>query len=363
MSAVEQPRMPKASFAPPGWLRDLGRSSWYLVGFFVLLAGVAWFLGATYAIVGPVVAATIVATVAMPIVTRLHGRRLPRGAAAAIVLLSLVALAVVVVLVVLGGIKSQSAEISANASAAVDQLESWAKSLGVGQSSASSAGSSASSDASEVISTLLTGVVNGIAGLTSLFFGLSFAAISLFFLLKDGPTLRGWVDSHLGVPRPVATTVTGNVIRSLRGYFRGVTIIGAFNGVVVGLAALLLGVPLAGTIAVVTFICAYVPYIGAFVAGAFAVLIALGAQGTTVALVMLLVVLLANGLLQNILQPFVMGSALQLHPLVVLIVTIAAGCILGMLGLMLAAPLTSAAVHASRDLRQARAVTDGDAGG
>jgi len=51
------------TFSPPRWLRDLGRASWYLVGFFVLLAAVAWFLGATYTIVGPVVAATIVATV------------------------------------------------------------------------------------------------------------------------------------------------------------------------------------------------------------------------------------------------------------------------------------------------------------
>ena len=118
--------------------------------------------------------------------------------------------------------------------------------------------------------------------------------------------------------------------------------------------------PLAGTIALVTFICAYVPYIGAFVAGTFAVLIALGADGTTTALIMLVVVLLANGLLQNIVQPFAMGSALGLNPLVVLVVTIAAGCVLGMIGLVLAAPLTSAAVHISRDLREARAR---DAGG
>ena len=75
--------------------------------------------------------------------------------------------------------------------------------------------------------------------------------------------------------------ITGGVIRSLRGYFRGVTIVAAFNGVVVGLGALMLGVPLAGTIGVVTFVTAYIPYIGAFVAGAFAVVIALGAKGTT----------------------------------------------------------------------------------
>jgi predicted PurR-regulated permease PerM len=114
-------------------------------------------------------------------------------------------------------------------------------------------------------------------------------------------------------------------------------------------------VPLAGTIAVVTFVTAYVPYIGAFVAGAFAVIIALGAKGTTIALVMLLVVILANGLLQNIVQPFAMGSALDLHPLAVLVLTISAGCVFGMIGLVLAAPIASAAVHITRDLARARA--------
>jgi putative heme transporter len=124
--------------------------------------------------------------------------------------------------------------------------------------------------------------------------------------------------------------------------------------VIVGLASLALGVPLAGTIGVVTFVTAYVPFVGAFVAGAFAVVIALGAKGTTTALIMLLIVILANGLLQNIVQPFAMGSALDLHPLVVLVLTIGAGCIFGMLGLVLAAPLASAAVHITRDLARAR---------
>ena len=133
------------------------------------------------------------------------------------------------------------------------------------------------------------------------------------------------------------------------------TIVSLFNGVVVALGALLLGVPLAGTIGVVTFVTAYIPYLGAFGAGAFAVVIALGANGTTTALLMLLIVLLANGLLQNLVQPFAMGSALKLHPLVVLVVTIAGGCIFGTIGLILAAPLLSAAVHITADLGTARA--------
>jgi putative heme transporter len=345
----------ESSFAPPHWLRDLGRTSWLLVGFAVLLVGFLWLLGATATIVGPLVAAGIIATVAMPVVASLERHRVRRIAGAAIVLLALVTLAVVVLLVVLGGIKAQSSDISQNASAAADKLQSWAESLGVDESAASSANSSASSAAPAAISTLTTGVVDGIEGIASLLFGLSLAALSLFLLLKDGPSMRRFVDGHLGVPKPIATTITGNLIRSLRGYFRGVTIIAAFNATVVGIASVILGVPLAGTIALVTFICAYVPYIGAFVAGTFAVLIALGSEGTTTAAIMLVVVLLANGLLQNIVQPFAMGASLGLNPLVVLVVTIGAGCVLGMVGLVLAAPLTSAAVHIARDLRRARA--------
>ena len=164
--------------------------------------------------------------------------------------------------------------------------------------------------------------------------------------------MRHWLDRHVGLPHPVAETISGAVIRSLRGYFRGVTLVAGFNGVVVGLAALVLGVPLAGTIAVVTFVTAYVPYIGAVVAGAFAVLLALGSQGTGVAIAMLVIVILANGLLQNLVQPFAMGSALHLNPLVVLVVTIGAGCLFGMLGLVLAAPLVSAAVRIAKELNQ-----------
>ena len=342
-------------FAAPRWLRDLGRTAWLLVGCFALVAGIVWLLGATYTIVGPVVAAMILATVTIPIVGRLGRHRVPRAAGAAIVLLGLLALAVLVVVIVIGGITAQDGNIAKEAKAAADQAESWLTSVGVNESGAASAKSSVEQDVPQIISALTKGVINGIAGLASLVFGLSLAMLSVFFLLKDGPSLRRWVDGHLGVPQPVAKTITGGIIRSLRGYFRGVTLVAAFNGVVVALAALVLGVPLAGTIGVVTFVTAYIPYIGAFVSGAFAVVIALGGEGTSTALAMLVVVILANGLLQNLVQPFAMGSALDLHPLAVLVITIAAGCVFGMIGLILAAPLTSAAVHITRDLAKARA--------
>jgi len=343
-------------FAPPPWLQDMGRTSWALVGFMLVVVALVWLLGTTYTIVGPVVVGTVVATVTMPLVTGMRRHRVPRPAGAAIVLLGMLALAVGVLVLVLAGIKDQSGALSDAASHAASKAESWLQSAGVNKPSADSANADVTKATQGAFKTLAHGVISGIRGLTSIAISASFLFLSIFFLLKDGPAMRAVVDRHLGVPVPVAQTVTGGVIRALRGYFKGVTIVALFNGVVVTLGALVLGVPLAGTIGLVTFILAYIPYIGAFVAGAFAVVIALGSQGTTTALLMLVIVILANGMLQQLVQPFAMGAALDLNPLVVLIVTIGAGCIFGTLGLILAAPLLSAAVHITKELDHARTV-------
>jgi predicted PurR-regulated permease PerM len=141
----------------------------------------------------------------------------------------------------------------------------------------------------------------------------------------------------------------------VRQYFLGTSIVAAFNAVVVGVGAFLLDVPLAGTIAVVTFVTAYIPFIGAVISGAFAVVLALGANGTSTAAIMLVIVLLANGLLQNIVQPIAMGATLRMNPLLILFVTISAGAFFGTAGLILAAPLTAAGIHISGDLAKVRA--------
>ena len=128
----------------------------------------------------------------------------------------------------------------------------------------------------------------------------------------------------------------------------------AFNAIVIGLGALILGVPLAGTIAVVTFVGAYVPFIGAWVGGRVRGGPRARRQGETAAIVMAVIVLLANGMLQQIVQPIAFGATLGLNPLVVLIATIGGGCLFGMIGLILSAPLVSAAVHIAQRLSGAR---------
>jgi putative heme transporter len=333
----------------PAWLRTLGYSSWLIVGFVLVIVGVIWLLGQTSTIVMPVILAAVLGAVAGPAVGWLERHRVPRIGGAILVLLGLVAIGVFICLLVFGGISDQSASISAKLNQALDKIQGWFSDLGANQTD--QAKQDVQNAVPDIGGTLLTGVAKGIEGLSSLVFFVAFAVLSTLFVLKDGPVMHRFVDRHLGVPEPVAHVVTTNIAKSLRSYFLGVTIIAAFNAVLIGAAALVVGVPLAGTIAVVTFAGAYIPYVGAWAAGAFAVLIALGTQGTEAALVMAVVALLANGALQQMIQPFVMGATLGLNPLVVLVVTIGAGALFGMVGLTLAAPLTSAAVHISNELR------------
>ena len=345
-------------FAAPSWLRDLGMMSWLLVGVAVLIVGVAFLLTLTNAIVAPVVTAGIIAAVLSPLVAKLQRRGLPRAAGAALVFLAVVAVAVLLAVLLLGGVTSQAAELESALKNGAAKLQTTLQDAGVDSAKAQQANSDASAGISGAFHALLGGVAAGVKALGSLAIFLSFTALSLFFLLKDGPLIRAWAVRHMGVPQAVGHTITSNTLKALRGYFTGVTAVAAFNAIVIGLGALVLDVPQAGAIALVNFAAAYIPYLGAWSAGAFTVLLALGSQGTSTALIMAVIVLLANGMLQQLIQPIAFGAALGIHPLAVLIVTIAGGALFGMIGLVLAAPMTSAATHIATDLARARAAED-----
>jgi len=340
-------------FSAPQWLRDLGISAWLLFGVGAALLAAIWLLSLTEAIVMPVITAGIIAAVASPLVAWLKRHGVPRGIGAAVVLLAIIALALAVGMIVLTGIASQADGLSIRLQEGASQIESWARDLGVKAPTAADANAHASASFSEAFQALTHGLLGGIDRLAGLAIFLSFTALSLFFLLKDGPQIGAFVERHLGVPAPVGHSILGRVAGSMRGYFLGVTIVAAWSALIVGVGSLLIGVPLAGTIAVVTFLGGYVPYIGAWTAGGFAVLIALGGSGPEAAAAIAVVVLLANGVFQQLVQPIAYGAALKLHPLAVLIATIAGGCLFGTVGLVLAAPLLSAAVKISADLTAA----------
>ena len=185
----------------------------------------------------------------------------------------------------------------------------------------------------------VTKLVSGVSSIIGLASGIILGSLIMYYLLKDGnkfrravvgafgPALRGDVDGFIG-----------DSCRILRDYGKGRTIMSAIVAVVVGLAALLLGLPLVFTIMVVNFIGGYIPYIGAFLGGGLAVIVALGDGGLPAAVIMLVVVLASNLLLENFVEPKVMGRSLDIHPLVVLVVTALGGLLGGIVGLILAVP-------------------------
>ena len=341
-------------FAAPGWLRDAGITAWLLAGVIIVLVGVVWLLTLTSVIFIPLVVATVIAAVGGPAVSWLNRRRVPRALGAALILLAIVLAGCLAAYLILAGVTSEASSISENLKSGAGKIQGWLQDIGVSDGKAQQANADVSKGASDGFHALITGVVAGVKELSSLVFFIAMTVLSLFFLLKDGPTIRSWTEDHMGVPKDVGRTITGRMLQSLRGYFLGMTIVATFSAVLVGGASLALGVPLAGTIAVVTFIGGYVPYLGAWAAGAFSVLLALGGAGPEAAGAMVVVQLLSNGPLQQIVQPVAYGAALGLHPLAVLVLTIAGGALFGTIGLILAAPIASAIVRISADLSKAR---------
>ncbi len=333
----------------PAWLKPIGVSAWYIVGITLVGVGLILVAALTEIIVLPVITATVIAAVGSPLVSAMNRHHIPRGVGAALLLFLLVLIGFAVTYVVIRSVASEAASVSNQLSAATDQIESWLKSLGVDPKSAHDAGNAGKTQVSDAVSALLGGLAKGITELSSLAFFGAMTTLSLFFLLKDGPVFRDWTERHMGIPREVAHARMQRVLESFRGYFLGVTIVAAFSAMVVGIGSFILGTPLIGTIVVITFLGGFVPYLGAWTAGAFAVLLTLGGAGVDAAIAMSILQLAANSVLQQLVQPFAMGAALGIHPLVVLVVTIAGGCLFGAAGLILAAPLTAAIVKMTAD--------------
>ncbi|WP_446218067.1 AI-2E family transporter [Micromonospora sp. IBHARD004] len=166
--------------------------------------------------------------------------------------------------------------------------------------------------------------------------------VLLFFLLKDGRSMWRWVLRRMTGPNRAVTAEAGRVgWRTLGSYSRGTMIIAAIDATGIGLALVLLGVPLALPLALITFLGGFVPIIGATVAGAVAVLVALAANGPTTALLTLAAVIAVQQIEGNLLEPLIMKRQVQLHPAVILIVVTAGTLIAGIAGAFVSVPIAA----------------------
>ncbi|GAA1365705.1 AI-2E family transporter [Arthrobacter rhombi] len=174
--------------------------------------------------------------------------------------------------------------------------------------------------------------------------GFILMAVILFFFLKDGWAMWAFAIQKLrGQQRAKARVAGIRAMAVLGGYVRGTAIVATVDAVLIGAALMILQVPLAIPLTVLIFIGAFVPIIGATVTGVLAAVVALLGVGPVAAVIVGVVVIVVNQLEGNLLQPVVMGRTLQIHPLVVLLALTVGGVIAGVLGAILAVPLTAAA--------------------
>lgn len=179
---------------------------------------------------------------------------------------------------------------------------------------------------------------------TEVFGSALLALVLLFFLLKDGRAMWHWTLRRMTGPNREVAAEAGRVgWRTLGSYTRGTMLIAAIDAIGIGLALVLLGVPLAFPLALITFIGGFVPIIGATVAGAVAVLVALAANGPTTALLTLAAVIAVQQIEGNLLEPLVMKRQVRLHPVVILLAVTAGTLIAGIAGAFVAVPIAAVA--------------------
>lgn len=335
-----------------GRIPRLGVWSWSFVGFVLASIIVFTALAAVSEIVLPMTFAAVLAVVFKPLVGTLQRHRLKPSLGAGLVVVGLLALVAGVVVATVRGVVDQADQIGTTTAAAIEGAADQTDALGIDEDELEAA-KRAIEDAVPMITTgVLAGLVSGIGALVAIAGGVILGALIMYYLLKDGSRLRrSLVDLVDPSYRDEVDGFVGDACRILRDYGKGRTVMSGVVAAVVGLAALLLGLPLVFTIAVVNFIGGYIPYIGAFLGGGLAVIVALGDGGLPEAAVMLLVVLAANLALENFVEPKVMGRTLDVHPLVVLVVTALGGLLGGIVGLILAVPAYVIAGNAIGRLR------------
>jgi len=257
-----------AGFETPTWFRSLGVGAWLALGIAGVLALVLFLVALVAEVAIPLAIAAVLAAVLVPLTDRLERWRLPRWLGATLVLILALSLVVATFALVVRALSSQSDEIWAQVEGSLQRMDNDSAAL-------DGASDELIGAAHGVVRLLSSGVLGSLfnsAG--SLVIGTVLAIFMLLFLLKDWDQITAWTVGHLGLPPEVGHHILDGTVTAFRGYAVGLSLVGAANAVVVAIGSLVLGVPLVGTIALVSFITSYVPYLGAFVAGAFAVLIA-----------------------------------------------------------------------------------------
>lgn len=305
----------------------------------------AWVVGKTWVVILPVALAVVICTVLWPPVRWMRAKGLAPAAAALSMLV--VALAVIAGLIaaVAPAIVDQTTELAQQASEGVVQVRDWlgGPPLNISQAQLDSAVTAINDKLSSSSSQIASGVFTGVGAATSALVTVFTTIVVVFFLLKDGPLFIPWLRRSVGHPAaPHLAEVLERIWSSLGGFIRTQALVSFVDAALIGIGLVILGVPLAYALAIVTFIGGFVPIVGAFVAGGLAVLIALVANGPIVALIVLGIIVAVQQLEGNVLQPWLQSRSMKLHAVIVLLAVTLGASTFGIIGAFLAVPVAAA---------------------
>ncbi|MFD5412333.1 AI-2E family transporter [Streptomyces nojiriensis] len=344
LAAPAVPVRPDPASVVPWGMRVAAEASWRLL----LLAGMLWVLMKVISEVRLVVlafaAAMLVTAMLQPFVVRLRRLGLPRGLATAVTaILGFVVIGLVGWFVVWQVMENLD-DLSDRVRDGINELKLWAldSPFHVTEKQINDIAKNLSETIGTNTEQITSAGLQGVTVLVEVLTGILLAMFSTLFLLYDGKRIWNWA---LGlVPSAARAGVAGagpRAWRTLTAYVRGTVIVALIDAIFIGLGIYFLDVPMAVPLAVFIFLFAFIPLVGAVVSGALAVVVALVTQGVFTALMVLLVVLAVQQIEGHVLQPFILGRAVRVHPLAVVLSVAAGGMIAGIGGAVVAVPLVA----------------------
>jgi predicted PurR-regulated permease PerM len=333
---------PPASLWTDGFGRTAVRSAQALLILAVTVAVVYAMIQLRIAVI-PVLIALLLAAAIGPLVNLLRRRNVPSAIATWIALLGALIVVGGLITMVVFAVRNQWGTLVERASEGLGELQTW-----LNESSPIPIDDQQIEEARDAAvefftsSQFASGAVSGAVAVGEVVAGILLTIVILFFFLKDGGSIWGFLVERLGGShKPQMRRAGTRAMEVLGGYVRGTAIIAAVDTIVIGATLLILQVPLALPLALIVFVGAFIPLVGATLSGILAALVALVANGPVAALVVLIVVVLVNQLEGDLLAPFVLGKSLNLHALVVLLALTAGTILGGITGAILSVPIAA----------------------
>jgi predicted PurR-regulated permease PerM len=301
-------------------------------------------LGRLWSILLPIVLGLLIATVLWPATRFLRNHRCPPAVAAATVLLAFIAAFVAVIAAIAPSVADQVTQLADQSTAALQSVQEWLQGppFNFGEDQIGHAVDSVINSIQGNAQNIAGYALTGVSAVGSSLVNLVLALVLVFFFLKDGPRWVPWLAAQTG-PRAArhVAALSYKTWATLSEFIRQQALVGFIDAFFIGLGLWILDVPLVIPLAVLTFFGGFVPIIGAFVAGAFAVLIALVSNGFTTALIVLIIVLLVQQIEGNVLQPIIQGRGFNLHAAVVILAVTAGSSLAGIIGAFLSVPVAA----------------------